>query len=219
MPYKDIEKRRENQRKLYLLDKENNPEKLREKERKKYKNNPEKLREKGRISYHRNKEKNREKRNERNRKRYHDKIEYRRKRREENPEVFRKWDREKRKNDPLYKFKKNFTNKLRKLLKSWGGKNTRTITILGLSINDFRIHLENQFEPWMSWDNYGLYKKDTFNYGWDIDHTIPTSTATTHEDMVKLNHYTNLKPLCSKINRDIKRDIIPTNQTNWYYTY
>ena len=168
-----------------------------------------------RETYHRNKERNREKRNERNRKRYHDNVEYQRerirkntvKRKEENLEVFRKWDREKRKNDPLYKFKKNFTNKLRKLLKLWGGKNTRTISILGLSINDFRIHLENQFEPWMNWNNYGLYNGE-FNYGWDIDHMVPTSTATTQEDMVKLNHYTNLKPLCSKINRDIKRDII-----------
>jgi len=27
----------------------------------------------------------------------------------------------------------------------------------------------------------------------------------TEEDVIKLNHYTNLQPLCSKINRDIKR--------------
>jgi hypothetical protein len=219
MPYKDIETRRERQRKKYKWDKENNPEKLREKERKKYEKNREKIREKRLKSYHKNKEKNREKRNERDRKRYHENIEYRKhriesakKRREENPdrfkEIYSKWEREKRKNDPLYKFKKNFTNKLRKSLKSWGGKNTRTINILGLSINDFRIYLETQFESWMSWDNYGLYKKDTFNYGWDIDHIIPTSTAKTKEELCKLNHYTNLKPLCSKVNRDIKRDIM-----------
>jgi hypothetical protein len=180
--------------------------------------NPEKRRECARKTYHRNKENNRVKKNERDRKRYHDNVEYRKrrieynkKRKEENPERFKeiysKWDREKRKNDPLYKFKKNFTNKLRKSLKSWGGKNTRTISILGLSINDFRLHLENQFEPWMNWDNYGLYNGE-FNYGCDIDHIIPTSTATTQDYMVKLNHYTNLKPLCSKINRDIKRDNI-----------
>lgn len=173
---------------------------------------PEKRRECQRRNYHKNKENNSEKRNERDRKRYQDNIEYRKhriesakKRREENPEVFRKWDRDKRKNDPLYKFKKNFTNKLRKSLKSWGGKNTRTINILELSINDFRAYLETQFEPWMSWDNYGLYNGE-FNYGWDIDHIIPTSTATTIEEIYKLNHYTNLKPLCSKVNRDIKKD-------------
>jgi hypothetical protein len=58
----------------------------------------------------------------------------------------------------------------------------------------------------MNWDNYGKYKKDTFNYGWDIDHIIPMSSATTIEGIYELNYYTNLKPLCSKVNRDIKRD-------------
>lgn len=43
-------------------------------------------------------------------------------------------------------------------------------------------------------------------YSWDIDHIVPLSTATTEEDLIRLNHYTNLQPLCSKVNRDIKRD-------------
>jgi hypothetical protein len=181
MPYKDPEKRREHKRLRYHINKERYYVKYREE-------NKEKLKERSKKYYQNNKEKLKE-------------------RRGENKEKYNKWEREKRKNNPLYKFKKNFTNKLRKSLKLWGGKNSRTITILGLSINDFRLHLENQFEPWMNWDNYGLYNGE-FNYGWDIDHIIPSSTATTMEEMVKLNHYTNLKPLCSKINRDIKRDLI-----------
>ena len=28
----------------------------------------------------------------------------------------------------------------------------------------------------------------------------------TEEEVLKLNHFTNLQPLCSKMNRDIKRD-------------
>ena len=44
------------------------------------------------------------------------------------------------------------------------------------------------------------------NNGWDIDHIIPLTSAINEEDLIKLNHYTNLKPLCSKINRDIKRN-------------
>ncbi len=57
----------------------------------------------------------------------------------------------------------------------------------------------------MTWENRGLYNGE-FNYGWDIDHIIPISFAKTEEDIIKLNHYTNLQPLCSKINRDIKKD-------------
>jgi len=50
----------------------------------------------------------------------------------------------------------------------------------------------------------GLYN-GYFNYGWDIDHIIPISSAKTEDDIIKLNHYTNLQPLCSKLNRHIKR--------------
>ena len=57
----------------------------------------------------------------------------------------------------------------------------------------------------MTWDNKGLYNGQ-LNYGWDIDHITPLSKAKTVEDIIKLNHYTNLQPLCSKVNRDIKKN-------------
>ena len=47
----------------------------------------------------------------------------------------------------------------------------------------------------MSWDNYG---KGNNNNTWHIDHIIPISSATSLEEIKKLNHYTNLKPMwCS----------------------
>ena len=46
------------------------------------------------------------------------------------------------------------------------------------------------------------------NHGWDIDHIIPISSAESEDDIIKLNHYTNLQPLCSYINRVVKRDKI-----------
>jgi hypothetical protein len=52
----------------------------------------------------------------------------------------------------------------------------------------------------MNWDNRGLYNGQR-NYGWDIDHIIPLATAKTIEDVIKLNHYTNLRPRCSYLNR------------------
>ena len=84
-------------------------------------------------------------------------------------------------------------------------KNSRTNVILGISYDEFKIHLESKFDDWMTWDNRGLYNGE-FDYGWDIDHIIPSSSANTVEELLKLNHYSNLQPLCSKINRDIKKD-------------
>ncbi len=83
-------------------------------------------------------------------------------------------------------------------------KNSKTENIIGCSINDFMLYIESKFEPWMTYENRGLYNGE-LNYGWDIDHIIPISSAETTEDIIRLNHYTNLQPLCSKINRDIKK--------------
>ena len=86
-------------------------------------------------------------------------------------------------------------------------KKSKTNEILGCSFEEFQFHLENKFENWMNWDNRGLYNGD-FNYGWDIDHIIPLSSAKTEDEIIKLNHYSNLQPLCSYTNRYIKKDNI-----------
>ena len=110
------------------------------------------------------------------------------------------------KSDLLYKLKKNIQRSiLGSLSRNNHKKKSTTQDILGCSIKDFKLHLESKFEPWMSWDNYGLYNGE-LNYGWDIDHIIPTSSAGCETKLIFLNHYTNLQPLCSKVNRDIKRD-------------
>ena len=86
-------------------------------------------------------------------------------------------------------------------------KKTKTSDILGCSFEEFKTNLESKFESWMRWENRGLYN-GVLNYGWDIDHIIPLSSAKTEEDIVMLNHFTNLQPLCSYTNRYIKRDVI-----------
>lgn len=84
-------------------------------------------------------------------------------------------------------------------------RDKKVIEILGCSIDDFKLYLESKFEDWMKWGNHGLYNGE-LNYGWDIDHIIPISSAMCEEDVLKLSHYLNFQPLCSKINRDIKRN-------------
>jgi len=113
---------------------------------------------------------------------------------------------EKKKNDPLYKLKSNIRSGLLKAFKRINSKkNNKTVVILGCSFEEFRQYIESQFEPWMNWSNHGLYNGE-LNYGWDIDHIEPISSAKTEEDVIRLSHHTNLRPLCSKINRDIKRN-------------
>ena len=111
-------------------------------------------------------------------------------------------------NDPLYRLKCNIRTYVRGSIRYKGyKKTTKTENILGCSFSDFKIHLESKFESWMTWDNYGLYNGE-LNYGWDIDHIIPLSSAKTEEDIIQLNHHKNLQPLCSKVNRYIKKDIL-----------
>jgi 5-methylcytosine-specific restriction endonuclease McrA len=116
--------------------------------------------------------------------------------------------RKKRKaNDPLYKFKES----IRKIvLKSFQNKNktkkNKTTEIIGCDMAYFINHIELLFEPWMNWDNRG--SSTTPKTKWEIDHIIPLSIAITEEDVIRLNHYTNLRPLCSKENRDKSNTII-----------
>ena len=112
-------------------------------------------------------------------------------------------------NDNIYKLKHLMRNIIRYSFKRKGiSKKYRSIYILGCSYEELKIHLESKFESWMNWENYGNPKDGIFeiNKTWDIDHIIPLSTAKTEEEITKLNHYTNLQPLCSYTNRFIKKD-------------
>ena len=70
-------------------------------------------------------------------------------------------------------------------------KKSKTYEILGCSYEDFKIYIENHFKDGMTWENKGA---------WHIDHIIPTCTAKTEEDLIRLNHYTNLQPLWAEEN-------------------
>ena len=59
----------------------------------------------------------------------------------------------------------------------------------------------------MNWDNYGLYNGE-LNYGWDLDHIVPLSSALSENELLDLNHYKNIRPLCSYTNRYIKKEYI-----------
>jgi len=137
---------------------------------------------------------------------------YRELKKEDLREYFRVYRSDKRSTDILYRLKDQIRHRISESLKSIGSKkNNTTINIIGCSIEYLKLYLESKFEPWMTWENYGKYNGQ-FNYGWDIDHKIPLSSGKIEEEIIELNHYTNLQPLCSYVNRYIKID-------NIYETY
>lgn len=130
-----------------------------------------------------------------------------------NPEKNRKaktdYVKNKMKSDSLYKLKHSVSCSIRQSFKRNGyTKNTRAFKILGCSFDEFKLYLESKFESWMNWDNYGNPNgiPKEINITWDIDHIEPISNAKCEEDVIRLNHYTNLQPLCSYVNRWVKSD-------------
>lgn len=106
---------------------------------------------------------------------------------------------EKRK-DPLYKLAHNLRSRLYDFLSGRiKHKNTKSLT--GCSFEELKKHLEIQFEPEMTWDNYGSY--------WSVDHIEPFASIEPDDKIgiERISHYSNLKPItvkanCSKATRD-----------------
>lgn len=90
--------------------------------------------------------------------------------------------------DPFYKLRLGIRSLILVSFRNqFTTKSKKTIEILGCSFDEFKIHLESQFDDKMNWDNQGTY--------WHMDHIIPISSAQTEEEVYRLNHYTNFQPL------------------------
>lgn len=95
-------------------------------------------------------------------------------------------------NCDLYKLKQNIRNLINQSIrKNKICKNLMSVNIIGCSWNQLKNHIEQQFQPEMSWENRSE---------WHIDHIIPLASAKTEEDVIRLNHFTNLRPLWAKDN-------------------
>ena len=97
-----------------------------------------------------------------------------------------------RKEDIGYKIRTNLRGRLWHAIKS-GQKSGSAVRDLGCSIEELTQYLEPQFQPGMSWENYGE---------WHLDHLTPLSSfdLTDREQLLKACHYTNLQPLWKKDN-------------------
>ena len=105
-----------------------------------------------------------------------------------------------KKADSLFKLKGNIRSLINMSFNIKGyKKHTKTENILGCTINEFKLYLESKFEGWMTLENHGIYTGN-YNETRQLDHIEPMFNAITENDIIRLNHYTNFQPLCSKKN-------------------
>jgi len=96
--------------------------------------------------------------------------------------------------NPYKRIVMNIRSKISKIVKG-KIKESSTLSLLGCSMAELKIHLESQFQSGMSWENYGLH-------GWHIDHIRPLANFdfNTIDQLQTAWHYSNLQPLWAKDN-------------------
>lgn len=103
------------------------------------------------------------------------------------------WHKERYATDPVYAIAKRARNLVSDALIRHGFRKTCCAEeILGCTIAEFKRHIEKQFKDGMSWENRSK---------WELDHIIPIASATTQDEALALNRFTNLRPLWKKANR------------------
>ena len=121
------------------------------------------------------------------------------------------WVKEKKNSDPEFKLRGSISQSVIKAIKRTGAtKKGSILNFLPYTISELREHLQNQFEPWMTWQNHGKYNSKTWDnnnsitWTWNIDHIIPQSTlpysSMQEENFKKCWSLSNLRPLSAKQN-------------------
>jgi len=84
-------------------------------------------------------------------------------------------------------------------------RDVHLIQLLGCSRAELVAHLERQFWPGMTWENYGK---------WHVDHVIPCAAAEGAEGMKRVWHYSNLQPLWAADNflKNARMDWTPSDR-------
>lgn len=113
---------------------------------------------------------------------------------EEKKKESAEYKRKRLKADPLFRLFHRLRGRVRHALVGQL-KASKTIELLGCSTEELRQHLEKQFRPNMTWENYG-YR------GWHVDHIKPCAKFDLSDPSQQRAcfHYSNLQPLWAKEN-------------------
>jgi hypothetical protein len=192
-----------------------NAEKIRVKQAEKYLKNAEYYKSKARENHVANKERDNKRNSEYQRKNAEHLKKQKNEYRAANREKARSWSkkyrvanhvkiidklREKRRSDPIFRLKDAIRGSIRAYLGSRKTRRGSTFEIVGCTPDFLREHLERQFKPGMTWDNYGSH--------WHVDHRIPLASGRTSDEVKGLSHWTNLQPL-EALENLIKSDKVP----------
>lgn len=124
----------------------------------------------------------------------------------------KKWQQGQRKNNINYNIKHNVSRTISNYLKNFNRKKDgeSCLKYLDFTIQELRDHLEGLWEPWMNWDNWGIYNalewddNDPTTWKWHIDHIIPQSElpydSMEHPNFKKCWALENLRPYNAKLN-------------------
>lgn len=98
------------------------------------------------------------------------------------------YSKNRREGEYLFKFKGSIRSLIHTSFRRRGlNKTSKTEIIIGCTIGDLWVHLvESALKRYGYWADFESYH---------IDHIIPISTAKSENDVIKLNHYSNLQLL------------------------
>lgn len=117
--------------------------------------------------------------------------------------VFEGFKKETQKRNIIHKIKNTLRSRLCCAIRN-KHKGGSAIKDLGCSISDFKIYIEQLFQPGMTWDNWS-------KTGWHLDHIIPLSSVDlTNPDAIKIVcNYKNIKPVWASENIEKQHIKIP----------
>ena len=142
--------------------------------------------------------------NEKNKEKFKDyKKQYKIKNKDKNNLTTRKRAKIRRETDKAFKIRSNLSRRINHALNNNFKnkkikKSSKTLTLLGCTLEKFITHLEKKFKKGMNWKNYGK---------WEIDHIIPCAKFILEDpdQQKKCFNFKNLQPLW-KIDNRIKSD-------------